>query len=97
MYNTVELFLVIFLIIPSAGMITYFFISIQRNFKKIQRLDKPVQKKLLLMEYYMYYVRRLTAVELSKIGTIPDEEIKCLNELRDLEESLKLLKEKINR
>ena len=96
MQDTILTILAIGLVMPSMGIMVWFFISTATALSKFERLDKFVQKKLVFMDYYMYLVRLLTVDELIKIGTLSDEEMVNINRLRDTEKGLKLIKEKIN-
>jgi hypothetical protein len=83
--------------IPSVGIIVWFFVSTLKAFRKFDRLEKYVQEKLLLMEYYMVFVRRLSTEELMKVGELPEEEIKAFNEIHDWDERVKTARKKINK
>ncbi|MDR0302564.1 MAG: hypothetical protein LBI04_09680 [Treponema sp.] len=84
--------LVILLIIPSIGTLAWVYTSTYKAFRKYNSLCEPVQKKILLINQYMYLVRNLTIDELKKIETIPDEEIVCIDSLRDAEKIAESLK-----
>jgi uncharacterized membrane protein len=96
MQSKIITILIIVLMIPSTGVIVWFFVSTLTAFKKFESLDESVQKKLLFMDYYMYLVRRLTIDKLKKISTFSDEEMVSFNSLRDIEKSLKLIKKKLS-
>lgn len=60
----------------SLGVLIWFFVSTRRALKKFDSLEPTVQKKLLLLEYYMAVVRNFSKEDLIKISSLPDEEIK---------------------
>jgi hypothetical protein len=82
--------------IPSVGIMVWGFVSMITAFRKFNCLDKYIQEKLLLMDYYMAFVRRLSTEELVKFAGLPDEEIEELNEIEDMNECIRRAREKIN-
>ena len=88
--------LLIILTILSLGIISWFFVTTIRAFKKINRLEKSVQNKVLLIDCFMIFTRRFTEDELIKLSKLPDEEIDCLNEVHDITERVKTAKNKIS-
>jgi hypothetical protein len=84
------------LIIPSVGIIIWFFVSTIKAFNKFAGLDKSIREKLLLIEYYMAFVRNLSTEELIKVGKLSDEEIIKFNGIHDWNERIKTAREKIS-
>ena len=84
--------LLIILMILSSGIILWFFTTTVKAIKKFNRLEKNVQNKLLLLDYYMVFTRRFTENELIKLSRLPDEDLKSLNKLYDTTERIKTAK-----
>jgi hypothetical protein len=88
----------VFLLIPalgSLGAIMVFFVSIGKALKKFNHLDPNTRNKLLQLEYYMATVRKLSKEDLTLLGKLPDEEIKCFNEIYDYNERIQAIRKKI--
>jgi hypothetical protein len=86
------------LVIPalcSLGVITGFFVCIGRALKKFNRLDTNVRGKLLLLEYYMAAVRRLSKEDMLLFSKLPEEEIRGLNMIHDYDERIRAIRKKI--
>ena len=95
MLNLFGITLIATIMALSIGIITWFFVSIVKALNKFNSLDNSVKNKLLLMEYYMVFVRQFKKDELIKISELPDDEIKYFNEIHDTRERIKTAMEKI--
>jgi hypothetical protein len=80
----------------AAGIIGWLSISTMRAFNKFDSLNASIKNKLSLINYFMVFARRFTKDELIKLGGLPDEDIKKLNEINDVRERIKTAGEKIN-
>ncbi|GHV07133.1 hypothetical protein FACS189485_16920 [Spirochaetia bacterium] len=85
--------LLIILLIPSLGIIVWFFVSTKLAFDKFNGLDKNTQEKLLQIDYYMRFVRELSNEELEKLGKLSDEEIREYKSTEDISNYIKKIKE----
>jgi hypothetical protein len=95
-HGYVSALVLVILAVCSLGVIIGFLISTGRALKKFDRLDSTVQKKLLLLEYYMAVVRNVSKEDLIRLSTLPDEEISYFNTINGYDERIKTIKEKIN-
>jgi hypothetical protein len=75
--------------------ISWFFIRTGMAFKKFNRLDKTVQSKLLLLDYYMVAVRNLSNDELIKLSALPGEALEYMNTLHQYDEQVKCMRENL--
>jgi hypothetical protein len=89
--------LVIILVILWVGIVIWFLVSTQIAFRKFNYLEKHVQKKLVLLEYYMVFIRRLSTNELIKIASLSDDEIIQFNGIHDWNERIKIARERITK
>ncbi|MDR3146727.1 MAG: hypothetical protein LBU21_10650 [Treponema sp.] len=80
---------------PCIGIIVWFLVSIKKSFDKFNNLDKHIQNKLLLIEYYMIFVRNLSKEELILVGSLSAEEIIGFNKIHDSNERIKTARGKI--
>jgi hypothetical protein len=90
--------MVFVLLIPavcSLGAIIGFFVSTGKALKKFNYLDSTTQSKLLLLEYYMAAVRKLSKEDLTLLSKLPDEEIECFNMIHDYNERIQTIRNKI--
>jgi hypothetical protein len=90
----------ILLLIPAAvllGIIIWFFISTVRALKKFDSLDTTVQKKLLLLDYYMAAVRNFSKEDLITLSALSNEELKRLNTIHSYNERIQAMREKRRR
>ena len=83
-------------VLLSIGVIVYLHFSNKKVLNKFNSLPFYVKEKLLLIEYYMTFVRFFTDDELEKIAKLSEEEILSFNKIKDLSEKIKIVKEKIN-
>ena len=77
------------------GCIVWFFISTLRAFRKFDSLDTAVQKKLLLLDYYMVAARNLSKEDLIKLSALSNEELKRFNKIHGYAERIQAMREKI--
>jgi hypothetical protein len=87
----------VILLIPavcSLWVLIYFFVSTGKAIKKIDSLDPTVQKKLLLLEYYMAVIRNFSKEDLILLSTLSDEEIKYFNKIHGYNERIQTIREK---
>lgn len=77
------------------GIVIIFFISIMKNLNRFNRFDINVQEKLLLLDYYMAIVRRLSNEELIKLSKLPNEEIEYFNSVHDMNIRIHSIREKL--
>jgi hypothetical protein len=83
---------ILILALCSRGVLTGFFISTGKAFKKFDHLDANVQNKLLLLDYYMAVVRNLSKEDLKNLSTLSDENIKYFNTINGYDERIQAVK-----
>ena len=92
----IEISIGILLALVSLAVIIRLIVSTLMAFKKFECLDKPVQEKLLRVEFFMVLVRQLTPGELIKLSEISLEELQYLNTFSgDFDMVVKTAREKI--
>jgi hypothetical protein len=85
------------LALVSLTVIVRLVVSTLGAFKKFEYLDKPVQEKLLRVEFFMVLVRQLTAGELTRLSELSVEELQYLNTFSgDFDMVVKTAREKID-
>ena len=84
------------LLIPSLGIVIWFIISTAKAFSKFNELDEYAKNKILLIEYYMVFIQRFSSEDIKNLSKLPDEEIKYFNKIHNINERIKMAREKIS-
>jgi Sec-independent protein translocase protein TatA len=86
----------LFLGLFSLGVITEFFVSTIKTFKKFDSLNADAQEKIKRIEYYMALVRNFSREELNTLRTLTEKEIEYCNAMRDRDKCIQKIGKKIH-